>query len=207
VSIQAIFFDIGGVLIKADLESYAERGARVFKSTPEAVRAAVQPKVPQLEKGEITSEQFWKEVGEALWSRGLGQLPEPKNVDGLWKKLLSESLKVDTNLLNMIWSLRRKGMMVGALSNTIQEHAEHLADLGYYQPFQPCILSCMVGMRKPDRNIYQLAASKSGKSIKKILFIDDSEVNCQAAKAAGMQVHLYTSLFPLVQELGKHKLL
>lgn len=204
---QAIFFDIGGVLIKADLEAYAERGAKVFQSTPEAVRAAVQPKVPLLEKGELSSEQFWKEVGESLWSRGLGQLPDPKHVNGLWKKLLSDTLKVDMNLLNMIWSLRRKGVVVGALSNTIHEHAEHLADLGYYQPFHPCILSCMVGMRKPDRNIYQLAASKAGKPIKRCLLIDDSEVNCQAAKAAGMQVHHYSSLFPLVQELGKHKLL
>src|SRR5688572_29531242 len=101
------------------------------------------------------------------------------------------------NLLKMIWSMRRRGLMVGALSNTIKEHAEHLSELGYYEPFQPCILSYLVGMRKPDRAIYQLAASKAGKNIKKCLLIDDSEVNCQAAKAAGMQAIYYTSMFPL----------
>ncbi len=207
VAIQAVFFDIGGVVIKADLEAYAEKGARVFRSSPEAIRVAVQPRVPKLERGEITSEAFWKEVGELLWSKGLGQIPHPNDLEGLWKSLLKDSLKLDNQVVSLAWSLRRKGIVVGALSNTIQEHAEYLAELGYYQPFQPCILSCLVGKRKPEKAIYQLAAKKAGKSIGKCLLIDDSEANCQGAKSAGMKAHYYTSLFPLVQELGKYKLM
>lgn len=206
MAIQAVLFDIGGVLIHANLEAYAERGAKVFRSTPEALRAAVQPRVPKLEKGLVTSEEFWKEVGEFLWSKGLGQMPEPSEVRGLWKQLLIDSLKLDNNVLHLCWSLRSK-VLVGALSNTIQEHAEHLAEVGYYQPFKPCILSCMVGERKPDKAIYQLAAKQTGKSIGKVLLIDDSEINCQAAKAAGMKVHHYTGIYPLVSELGRLKLL
>jgi len=206
MAIQAVLFDIGGVLIHANLEAYAERGARVFRSTPEALRAAVQPRVPKLEKGLVTSEEFWKEVGEVLWSKGQGQIPDPSEVRGLWKQLLIDSLKLDNNVLRLCWSLRAK-VLVGALSNTIQEHAEHLAEVGYYQPFKPCILSCMVGERKPDKAIYQLAAKQTGKSIGKVLLIDDSEVNCQAAKAAGMKVHHFTGIYPLVSELGRLKLL
>lgn len=206
MAVQAVLFDIGGVLIHANLESYAERGAPVFKCTPEALRAAVQPRVPKLEKGEISSEDFWKEVGEVLWSKGQGQLPNPVQFKGLWKQLMVESLKLDNQVLKLCWNLRAK-VMVGALSNTIKEHAEYLAELGYYQPFKPCVLSCLVGQRKPDKSIYQLAAKQTGKSIGKCLFIDDSEVNCQAAKAAGMKVHHFTGLYPLVSELTKYKLL
>ncbi|MBX3169836.1 MAG: HAD family phosphatase [Candidatus Eremiobacteraeota bacterium] len=206
MAVQAVLFDIGGVLIHANLESYAERGARVFKSNPEAVRAAVQPRVPKLEKGEISSEDFWKEVGEVLWSKGQGVLPDPHHFKGLWKQLMADSLKLDNQVLKLCWNLRAK-VMVGALSNTIKEHAEYLADLGYYQPFRPCVLSCLVGQRKPDKSIYQLAAKQTGKSIGKCLFVDDSEVNCQAAKAAGMKVHHFTGLYPLVTELSKYKLL
>ncbi len=207
VAVKAVYFDIGGVLITTDLERYAQQGAQVFRSTPEAIRAAVQPRVPQLEKGQISSDDFWKQVGEELWSQGLGKLPHPKDVEGLWKRLLTDTLKLDTNVLKLCWAIRGKGVVVGALSNTIKEHAEHLAQLGYYQPFQPCILSCLVGQRKPDKGIYQLAAQKAGQSIKNCLLIDDSEVNCQSAKAAGMQVHHYTGLYPLIQELSKHKLM
>lgn len=203
---QAVLFDIGGVVIHANLESYAERGAKVFRSTPEALRAAVQPRVPKLEKGEISSEDFWKEVGEVLWSKGLGTIPDPIHFKGLWRQLMVDSLKLDSHVLKLCWNLRAK-VMVGALSNTIKDHAEYLAELGYYQPFKPCVLSCLVGQRKPDKSIYQLAAKQTGKSIGKCLFIDDSEVNCQAAKSAGMKVHHFTGLYPLVTELSKLKLL
>lgn len=206
MAVQAVLFDIGGVVIHANLESYAERGAKVFRSTPEALRAAVQPRVPKLEKGEISSEDFWKEVGEVLWSKGLGTIPDPIHFKGLWRQLMVDSLKLDNQVLKLCWNLRAK-VMVGALSNTIKDHAEYLAELGYYQPFKPCVLSCLVGQRKPDKAIYQLAAKQTGKSIGKCLFIDDSEVNCQAAKAAGMKVHHFTGLYPLVTELSKLKLL
>ena len=206
MAIQAVLFDIGGVVIHANLESYAERGAKVFRSTPEALRAAVQPRVPKLEKGEISSEDFWKEVGEVLWSKGLGTIPDPIHFKGLWRQLMVDSLKLDNQVLKLCWNLRAK-VMVGALSNTIKDHAEYLAELGYYQPFKPCVLSCLVGMRKPDKSIYQLAAKQTGKSIGKCLFVDDSEANCQAAKAAGMKVHHFTGLYPLVSELSKLKLL
>ena len=206
MAVQAVLFDIGGVVIHANLESYAERGAKVFRSTPEAMRAAVQPRVPKLEKGEISSEDFWKEIGEVLWSKGLGTIPDPVHFKGLWKQLMVDSLKLDNQVLKLCWNLRAK-VMVGALSNTIKDHAEYLAELGYYQPFKPCVLSCLVGQRKPDKSIYQLAAKQTGKSIGKILFIDDSEVNCQSAKAAGMKVHHFTGLYPLVTELSKLKLL
>lgn len=207
MSVKAIFFDIGGVLISTNLEAYAEMGARYFRSNPEALRAAVQPRVPKLERGEVTSEEFWKEVGEVLWSQGQGQLGHEADIKGLWKKLLVANLKLDTNVLKLCWQLRGSGTLVGALSNTIREHAEHLAGLGYYDPFQPCILSCLVGQRKPDKAIYQLAAQKAGKSIRHCLLIDDSEANCQGARAAGMQAHHFTGVFPLIQEMHRLKLL
>ena len=207
MSFQAIFFDIGGVVIQADLEAYAPMGARIFRCSPEQLKQAVQPRVPKLERGEVTSEEFWKEVGEYLWSQGQGQLPEPGQLKDFWKNLMQRSLKISDTLISLCWGLRRKGLVVGALSNTIQEHAELLAERSVYQPFQPCILSCMVGKRKPDKAIYQLAAKQAGKSIGKCLLVDDSEANCVGAKAAGMQALHYTGMQPLVQLLGKHKLL
>lgn len=206
MAVQAVLFDIGGVLIHANLELYADYGSKIFKCTPENLRAAAQPRVPKLEKGEITSDEFWKEVGEVLWSKGQGTLPEPIQLRGLWKQLMKDSLKLDEQVLKLCWNLRAK-VAVGALSNTIKEHAEYLHELGYYQPFRPCVLSCLVGQRKPDKAVYVLAAKQTGKAIGKCLLIDDSELNCQAARAAGMKAHHFTGLYPLVSELGKHKLL
>ena len=207
MAVKAVIFDIGGVVVDADLERYAVLGSKLFGCSEDDMRKAVQSRIGKLETGKIDSDAFWKEIGESLWSQGKGIQVDPDKVKGLWRKVLADKMKINLQMLNLCWSLTRRGMVVGALSNTIQEHAEHLSSLGTYQPFRPIILSCEVGLRKPDREIYQLTAKHAGKPTKECLFIDDSAANVEGAKAAGMQAHLYTSMPALLQELGKHKLL
>ena len=207
MAVKAVIFDIGGVVVDADLERYASIAAKLFSSTEQDVRLAVQTRIGKLETGHTDSEAFWKEICEFLWSQGKGKQVEPAQYKGLWRKVLTDKMKINLQMLNLCWSLNRRGVIVGALSNTILEHAEHLASLGAYQPFRPLVLSCEVGLRKPDRAIYLLTAKKAGKAPKECLFVDDSMANIEGAKAAGMQVHHYTAMPGLLQELGRHKLL
>lgn len=206
MKITAVLFDIGGVVVDADLESYAEVAAQLFAAEPADLRMAVQERVPRLELGQIDSDQFWKEVGEWLWSQGKGRLAEPTLCKGLWRRILAERCKVNPKVVDLCWQLNRRGLVVGALSNTILEHAEHLATMGVYQPFRPCLLSFQIGMRKPDKSIYQLAAKKAGKPIKDILLVDDNPDNVNGARLAGMQAHYFQSLSGLLGELTKMKL-
>lgn len=206
MGITAVLFDIGGVVVDADLESYAEVAAKLFAAEPADLRLAVQERVPRLELGQIDADTFWKEVGEWLWSKGKGRLAEPTLCRGLWRRILAERCKVNQKVVDLCWQLNRRGLIVGALSNTILEHAEHLASMGVYQPFRPCILSFQVGMRKPDRAMYVNAAKKAGKPIKECLLVDDNEANVNGARQAGMQAHYFQSLSGLVAELSKSKL-
>ena len=206
MAIKAVIFDIGGVIVDADLERYASMAARLFQGQEADVRLAVQQRLAGLETGKIDSATFWKEVGESLWSQGKGKPAEVTQTQGLWRRVLADTMKINLQMLNLCWSLHRKGVIVAALSNTIREHAEHLVQVGAYQPFHPCVLSCEVGLRKPDKAIYQLTAKKAGKATKECLFVDDSLANVEGARAAGMAVHHFTGLQPLIQELGKHKL-
>lgn len=207
MAVKAVIFDIGGVIVDADLEGYAAIAARLFQCTEDDMRAAVQSRLGKLETGQIDSPAFWKEVGEHLWVQGKGKPAEPDRCATIWTKLIREKMKINLNMLNLCWSLQRGGVVVAALSNTIADHAKHLATLGAYNPFRPCVLSCEVGLRKPDRAIYALTAKKAGKAPKECLFVDDSQTNVDGAKAAGMQAHLFTNMPALLVELGKHKLL
>lgn len=207
MGVKAVFFDIGGVIAKCDLEQYAPMAAEVFKSTEESIRKEVRARVPLLEIGKLESTAFWQAVGSSLQSQGLGTLPEPSKFRGLWLKVLKASCALDLNLLKVCWNLQSKGIVVGALSNTIEEHADHLAQIGAYQPFKPCILSCLVGLRKPDLAIYKLAAKKAARPIRDCLLIDDAEENVVSARQAGMHAHLYRDIPTLLVDLGKLKLL
>jgi epoxide hydrolase-like predicted phosphatase len=207
MAVKAVIFDIGGVVVHADLERYAGMAAARFKATEEDLRLQVQTHIGKLETGELSSDNFWLEVSEGLVKQGKGQSVPPARFKGLWKIVMADTMKVNEQLISYCRELRKRGVIVAALSNTIPEHADHLAQMGLYNHFTPCILSCVVGMKKPDKAIYLHAAKKIGKAPKECLFIDDSMTNVDGAKAAGMPAHYYTDNKALLNELHTHKLL
>jgi putative hydrolase of the HAD superfamily len=53
--------------------------------------------------------------------------------------------------------------------------------------FETVVDSAFVGMRKPDREIYELTVSRlDGIEAADCVFVDDTEVNCRAAEELGM---------------------
>ena len=59
--------------------------------------------------------------------------------------------------------------------------------------FELVVDSAFVGMRKPDREIYELTVERLGVRAHECLFVDDLERNCDAARAAGMTPVVYRS--------------
>jgi putative hydrolase of the HAD superfamily len=57
--------------------------------------------------------------------------------------------------------------------------------------FELVVDSAFVGMRKPDREIYDLTVQRLGLPADRCLFVDDMAVNCDAARAAGMRSVVY----------------
>jgi putative hydrolase of the HAD superfamily len=52
--------------------------------------------------------------------------------------------------------------------------------------FELIVDSGFVGVRKPDREIYQIVLDRLGVPARECLFVDDIDVNCDAARALGM---------------------
>jgi putative hydrolase of the HAD superfamily len=52
--------------------------------------------------------------------------------------------------------------------------------------FEVVVDSAFVGMRKPDPEIYELTLEQLGVPAERALFLDDIEVNCDAARGLGM---------------------
>ena len=58
--------------------------------------------------------------------------------------------------------------------------------------FQPIPLSYRMHLSKPDPAIFQVALQEAELQPEETLFIDDAEINCQAAASTGIQVAHYT---------------
>jgi putative hydrolase of the HAD superfamily len=57
--------------------------------------------------------------------------------------------------------------------------------------FELVVDSAFVGMRKPDREIYDLTVRRLGVPAAECLFVDDVEDNCAGARAAGLHAIRY----------------
>ena len=89
-------------------------------------------------------------------------------------------------------SLRAEGYRMALLTNNVREWELRWRALAPIDEiFELVIDSAFVGMRKPDPEIYELTVTGLGVPASECLFIDDIEVNCEAARAAGMSAVVF----------------
>ncbi len=69
--------------------------------------------------------------------------------------------------------------------------------------FDSLLVSCELGLAKPDREIFLLASEAAGAKASQCFFIDDTRVNVEAARALGFQTHWFRGLPGLLHELKK----
>ena len=119
--------------------------------------------------------------------------------------MIATAATPDLYMLPALRRLRTYGAFVlGALSNTVPIPAGHpLSHVGSGNAqlrglFDVFVASAEVGMRKPERAIYELAVRRldewdrvtgRGKGIRaeEVLFLDDIGANCKTAKEVGMK--------------------
>jgi putative hydrolase of the HAD superfamily len=88
--------------------------------------------------------------------------------------------------------LRAGGMFVGMLSNMVPSWDRHWREMVSPESFDDLVMSFQVGCRKPEREIFDLAAAKAGARPAQCVLVDDIEANCAGAREAGWQAVHFT---------------
>ena len=205
-TIDTVFFDIGGVIIDAPMDQYKVLGAHVFECSEQDLMEAASKLVPELETGSISSDDFWRQMGDELSAKGVGKRIPSWRFKGFWEGILRDTMVFHQDRIKLVKQLKGRSV-VAALSNVIQEHAVYLKKEGIYDPFNPVLLSCQVGLRKPDPRIFAKAARMTNTDVERCLLIDDMIENVEAARKAGFQAHHYTNQDVLRRELEHLELL
>ena len=189
--IKNVIFDLGGVLINLDFDSClnAFRTAG-FTNIEEQIRQMQGNGVfSRFELGEISPEEFRdairKEADESLTDR---------KIDDMWNLML---LNIPREKLDLLLELRER-YMVYLLSNTNQIHWDYAGEEMFnYRGFraddffEDTFLSFKMHLAKPDKAIYEKVMKEANILPEETFFIDDSETNCRAAAALGIQTHHY----------------
>lgn len=133
-----------------------------------------------VETGLVTMEQFERELAARLRTKS----GSPVEAAGLVKRMFAGA-RADVRMIDAVRKARGAGMRTGLLSNSWGNRDsyefEHFDTL-----FDAVVISGEVGIRKPDRAIYELAARDLGVAPGECVFVDDIPANVRGAVEAGM---------------------
>jgi putative hydrolase of the HAD superfamily len=89
-------------------------------------------------------------------------------------------------MIELADALRAAGVAVGVLSNSEGRLAELLDEIGWRGRFDTIVDSGREGIEKPDRRIFERAASRLGASLPELIHIGDSRpADVDGARACG----------------------
>ncbi len=197
--IKTIIFDVGGVLAECSNKILFSNIAKAFNITWDEVYAAVKKLVPEIQAGKISDDEFWKRFSEITGK------PLPENHEKLLYEYYEECSPIKQDVLELARELRAKGYQTPILSDTIETHAR-INWKRLYPEFDPVVLSCEVGMKKPDKRIYELLLKKIKFKPEECVFIDDKPENIKAAEELGMHAMLFKDIKQLKRELKKKEI-
>jgi putative hydrolase of the HAD superfamily len=194
--IQAIYFDIGGVLVRTDnrlpRQQLAARLTTTYENLSELVFGGEHGRRAQL--GEITTEQQWAYVCQQVgWPIAD------------WRNLESEFFRgdsLDTTLLDFVRALHRR-YKTGIISNAFDDvRRVAMERWGADQVFDTMIFSAEVGIAKPDARIFHLALQALNVQPAEAIFVDDFAHNVEGARAVGMHAIRFRTPQQAMDELS-----
>lgn len=196
MNIQAVIFDIGGVLSQyTDFKTYLkweqkfglpERG--LFKIIYE------NPVSKQATLGKATIAEVWAEIGRQL---DLSSTEISKMQAEIWS-----GYEWNTQLLDFIHSLK-PDYKTGVLSDAWADAREGMADIINHDLFDVIIFSAEVGIQKPNPEIFHLALSHLEIEPQEAIFLDDRQKNVDVSLSLGMHGLLFTETHQAIQDIKR----
>jgi epoxide hydrolase-like predicted phosphatase len=187
-NIKNIIFDLGGVILNLSVESTLKKFAVLSGQPVDKIIGLYhsRPEFLQYERGEITNDQFRKNLREIF-----GLTNTDLELDAGWNSMLGDIPKERVELLKELKSKYKTFL----LSNTNAIHLEFFTGmvkkdhlLESLDPlFHKTYYSHLMKMRKPDPAIYEYVLRDNGLKAEETIFLDDNLSNLEGAASVGIQ--------------------
>lgn len=180
----ALLVDFGGVLTvplerafgALSVESGLDpRTALRLLATHEGARTAL----GEHEVGRLDDEGF-----EDAFAAAIAEVGGRVEARGLLARL-AHHLDLDEPMVDLVREVRAAGVPVALVSNSLGRDCYARVDLG--ELFDVTVISGQVGVRKPSRRIYAIAADRLGLAPEQCVMVDDLEHNLVGAARLGIR--------------------
>ncbi len=186
--VDALLFDLGGVVIDVDFARVTARWAEHAGCDPERLRRrfTLDEAYSRHERGEIGANAYFASLRQSLAI----DIGDEQFRDG-WNALFGgvipgiEPLLADAGARLPIYAFSN--------SNPAHEEFWSVAYAGTLSRFRRIFVSSTIGHRKPDKAAFLHVAQAIATPPERILFFDDSTENVAGARAIGLQAVLVNS--------------
>jgi putative hydrolase of the HAD superfamily len=199
---DVLICDFGGVLttpLEAGFLAYQDESGLPLEDLGTAMGRAAEEHgdhpLYMLERGEITEPEFGARIEAHLHSAfDLGRLRE----------LFMERLERNEDMIAFVRDLRGRGLRTALLTNNVREWEPlwraKLPEID--ELFGVVVDSAFVGLRKPDPAIFELTLERlGGVPPERCVFVDDLDVNCDAARGLGMAAVRFENAAQAIPEI------
>jgi epoxide hydrolase-like predicted phosphatase len=189
--IKNIIFDLGGVIINLDINATAKAFEKLGIDDFDKVYSQLSQSnlVDQFDKGIISEDDFFNGIKKQFNLKHTRQ-----EFEQAWNAMLLDFPKHRMHSLKKYKEKYRTFL----LSNTNETHVREFHRTLYQNIgvrdlegfFEKVYYSCRTGMRKPDKEIFELVLRDNKLDPKETLFIDDTVHHVEGAKRAGINAIL-----------------
>ena len=197
MTIRAVFFDFGGVIMRTEYQAPRQHLAERFHMDYDDIDKVVfsSESARRASIGEITEETHWAEV--------LKRLKLPLTEKQSFSDQFFGGDVIDRKLVGYLRSLRGN-VSTGLISNAWSGLRDFITKENIIDIFDTVTISAEVGVIKPEAKIYQLALEQAGVKAGEAVFVDDMKVNIEACEKVGMKGILFRGPEETIDQLNRY---
>ncbi len=197
--VQAVVFDFGGVIATANRALMVDFLKNTFSIDEQELRQALHD-MHTYSSENRSERQFWQSYAK---TKGVKL---PADWEEQFEAVITQAIHPIPATISIVKELKRQGYQVALLSDVTEHQARIIRRMGYYDLFQPALLSYEIGVEKPNPEAFQILIKTLHLPATDILFIDDKIENVDAAKQQGIDAIQFISPEQLLHELQKRKI-
>lgn len=195
--IKTIIFDVGGVYMQGSFIDFVNKSRKILGVNEEFYTKKQVTFDKKFNQGKISAENCFKKYFNSPISN-----IQMKKIVKIW----TTTWRPNKSMKDLIIKLK-DNYQLAILSNSDPLNSPNYYKKGWYQYFDPIILSHELGILKPNLKIYKTLLKKIKSKPSECLFIDD-QIDClKPAQKLGINTILYKSLAQLKSDLKKFNIL
>lgn len=201
-TVDALLFDLGGVIIDIDFDKTFAAWAQLSPMTFAEIRSQMSMDEPyrQHECGQIESAVYFQHLRERFKLDATDE-----QIEAGWNEIFVGEFTQTTDAILAVCNQ----IPCFAFSNTNLSHQRAWASryARALTAFKDVFTSAELGIRKPDRAAFEAVAHQMGIELSRIVFFDDSAENIAGAHAVGMQTVFVSTPDDVINALRLCKLI